>query len=45
VEQLNAVGYEGDFALEYELHHPEPEKGLKRFYEDFLALFDKTVNA
>jgi len=45
VEQLNAVGYEGDFALEYELHHPEPEEGLKRFYEDFLALFDKTVNA
>jgi len=22
VEQLNAIGYEGDFALEYELHHP-----------------------
>jgi sugar phosphate isomerase/epimerase len=39
VEQLNAAGYEGDFALEYELHHPEAEEGLRKFYEDFLAMF------
>ena len=41
VEQLNAVGYEGDFALEYELHDPEAEIGLKKFYDDYLALLDE----
>jgi hypothetical protein len=25
--------------LEYELHHPEAEVGLKRFYDDYIALF------
>jgi len=33
------VGYEGDIALEYELHSPGPEEGLKRFYDDFAAMF------
>jgi len=41
VEQLDAVGYAGDFALEYELHHPEPETGLKAFYTGFLEMFDE----
>ena len=41
VDQLNTAGYEGDFALEYELHDPEAEIGLKKFYNDYLALFDK----
>jgi len=39
VEQLDAAGYEGDLALEYELHSPGPEEGLKRFYDDFAAMF------
>ena len=39
VEQLDAAGYEGDWALEYELHSPGPEEGLKRFYDDFAAMF------
>lgn len=44
VEKLNACGYEGDFALEFELHAPKPEIGLKKFRDDFAALFDKRVN-
>jgi len=44
VEQLNAAGYKGDFALEYELHSPEPEIGVKKFRDDFIALFDKAIN-
>lgn len=39
VERLDAVGYAGDIALEYELHSPGPEEGLKRFYDDFAAMF------
>jgi sugar phosphate isomerase/epimerase len=39
VDQLNTTGYQGDFALEYELHDPEAEIGLRKFYDDFLALF------
>jgi sugar phosphate isomerase/epimerase len=44
VEQLNAVGYDGDFALEYELHDPKPEIGIKKFHDDFAALFDEVIN-
>ena len=44
VEQLNANGYQGDFALEYELHTMKAEVGLKKFRDDFVALFDKRVN-
>ena len=39
VEQLDAAGYDGNFATEFELHDMEPEEGVKRFYEDFLELF------
>ncbi len=39
VAQLEAIGYKGDYALEYELHHPEAEVGLKKFYDDYIALF------
>lgn len=38
--QLDAVGYRGDIALEYELHSPSPEVGLNRFYDDFVAMFE-----
>jgi len=38
MEQLDALGYEGDTALEYELHSPEPEVGLKQFYEALAAM-------
>ena len=44
VEQLNAVGYDGDFALEYELHDLKPEIGIKKFHDDFAALFDEVIN-
>ena len=37
VEQLGAVRYDGDFALEYEIHR-EPEVGLKQFYDAFAAM-------
>jgi sugar phosphate isomerase/epimerase len=37
VEQLDRVGYAGDFALEYEIHR-DPEAGLKQFYEAFAAM-------
>ena len=39
VEQLENVGYDGDFALEYELHSEPPEIGLKKFYNNFEAIF------
>ncbi|MBW2136596.1 MAG: sugar phosphate isomerase/epimerase [Deltaproteobacteria bacterium] len=39
MEQLDAVEYASDVALEYELHVPSPEEGLKKFYRDFAALF------
>ena len=38
VEQLESVGYEGDYALEYELPSLEPEKGLKPFYEKCVGM-------
>jgi len=44
VEQLNAIGYDGDFSLEFELHDPKPEIGIKKFHDDFAALFDKAIN-
>jgi sugar phosphate isomerase/epimerase len=37
VEQLDAVGYDGDFTLEYELHR-DPEVGLEQFDEAFAAM-------
>jgi sugar phosphate isomerase/epimerase len=37
VEQLEAVGYDGDFTLEYEIHR-DLEAGLKQFYEAFAAM-------
>lgn len=34
IENLNKVGYKGDFALEYEVNHIEPiETGLKKWFE------------
>jgi len=44
VEQLNEAGYEGDFALEFELHEPKPEVGLEMFRDNFMSLFDKVIN-
>jgi sugar phosphate isomerase/epimerase len=38
VEQLDAVGYDGDFTLEYEIHTAPSEAGLKQFYEAFAAM-------
>lgn len=38
---LDEVGYDGDIALEYELHPPAPsaEEGLAGYYEGFVKLF------
>ena len=38
IEQLEALGYDGDVALEYELHTERPETGLRKWYEAFEAL-------
>ena len=38
MEQLDAVGYGGDVALEYEVEEVPPEEGLKQFYEAFKAM-------
>lgn len=39
VENMNKVGYTGDFALEYEVTHIEPiETGLKKWFEYFKNL-------
>ncbi len=38
VEQLDAHGYAGDLALEYELKASPVEVGLKRWYETFAAM-------
>ena len=42
VDQLTEVGYDGDFALEYELPSPldtrDADSGLKKFYEIFKAM-------
>ena len=35
VEQLDALRYDGDVALEYELHTEPPDTGLKKWYEAF----------
>ena len=40
IEQFDAQGYEGDIALEYELPTPKSEIDLKKYYNDFAALFD-----
>jgi len=40
MEQLDAAGYEGDIATEFELHDMGPEEGVKRFYDDFVKLFE-----
>ncbi len=39
MDKLDGLGYEGDIALEYELHDPPAEEGIKKFYDDFAALF------
>ena len=36
--QLEALGYEGDFAFEYELDAPPPEEGLKSWYRTAVAM-------
>jgi sugar phosphate isomerase/epimerase len=39
VENLNAIGYNGDFALEYEVDHIEiVETGLQKWLEYFKNL-------
>jgi sugar phosphate isomerase/epimerase len=38
VEQLDAVGYDGDFTLEYEIHTAPSEAGLKQSYEVSAAM-------
>jgi len=38
MEQLDAVGYEGDIALEYEVEEVAPEVGLKQYYEGWQKL-------
>lgn len=40
VEQLAAAGYEGDYALEYEVLDPGPEPGFKMAYDRLVALFE-----
>ena len=44
VEQLEEIGYAGDYALEFELHDIPAEQGMKKFHDDFMALFDKAIN-
>jgi len=41
MEQLHAHGYEGQIALEYELPTPRSEIDLRKYYEDFAALFTR----
>jgi sugar phosphate isomerase/epimerase len=38
VEQLDALGYEGHLALEYEVKTVPPETGLSRWYEAYAAM-------
>lgn len=46
VEELDKVGYDGDFALEYELPTPldtrDAETGIKKFFEAFASFFKAT---
>lgn len=39
MEKLNEIGYDGDVALEYEMHDVPAEKAIRKFYTDFLSLF------
>ena len=41
MERLYADGYKGQIALEYELPTPKSEIDLRKYYEDFAALFCK----
>lgn len=38
MQRLDAVGYDGHIATEYELPEPSPEEGLKRWYDAYQAL-------
>ena len=38
MEQLDAVGYEGDYALEFEVEGVPPEEGLYQFYSAFAEM-------
>ena len=38
MEQLEAVGYEGDYALEYEVEEVPPEEGMYQFYDAFAKM-------
>ena len=38
MEQLDAVGYEGDYALEYEVEEVPPEEGMYQFYDAFAKM-------
>ena len=40
MEQLDAIGYDGDIALEYEVETEPPETGIKQFYEAFAAMIE-----
>ena len=37
-QQLDEAGYDGDFALEYELKEEAPDTGLKRWLEAYRRL-------
>ncbi len=39
MRKLDEIGYGGDIALEYEIHDVLAEKAIKKFYTDFLSLF------
>lgn len=38
-KQLDASGYKGEIATEFELHDMDPAEGVKRFYYDYVGLF------
>jgi sugar phosphate isomerase/epimerase len=38
VQQLDALGYDGHFALEYEVPTEPPDTGLKKWYDAFAAM-------
>lgn len=39
MKKLDEVGYDGDIALEYEMHDVPAEKAINKFYTDFISLF------
>lgn len=39
MKKLDEVGYDGDVALEYEMHDTPAEKAIRKFYTDFISLF------